>query len=163
MRKLTEEQIAHLRSMEVEGRLTPDQVIADARREGGSPLSSLFEWDRDKAAYAHWLDTARAVIREVHVIVTTTTEVVNVVRYVSDPNRGREQGYISLFAVSSDDDKRGVIVTEIDRSIGAIQRAHAIAVALGDGGARKILDLLTEWRAAVLVEEAPALLAAAAD
>jgi hypothetical protein len=162
MRKLSPAQRDHLRRMEISGKLTPNQVVEDAQ-DPESPLHSLFQWDVDRAAHEHWLDTARAVIREVVVTVTTTRTVVDVVRYVGDPNRGREQGYVALFAIASDEDRRQVMLTEIERAIGIVRRANGIAVALGDTGAEHIIADLLQWRGDVRGDEAPSLLAAAAD
>jgi hypothetical protein len=49
------------------GELHPQAVVADAR-DAKSPLHRYFEWDDRKAAEAHRVDQARALIRSVRVI-----------------------------------------------------------------------------------------------
>jgi len=49
------------------GELHPQAVVADAR-DAKSPLHRYFEWDDKKAAEAHRVDQARALIRSVRVI-----------------------------------------------------------------------------------------------
>lgn len=161
MRKLSPAQRDHLRRMENSGRLTPTQVVEDARDEE-SPLHPLFEWDEEKAAAQYWIDQAREVIREVLVSVTTTRTTVTVNRYVPDPDRGRQQGYISLYAVSTDEDRRRVVLAECERALSIMRRAHSIAIALGDSGADSIISALLQWEADLQGDQ-PLLLMAAAD
>ena len=52
------------------GRLTPDQVLADARKKR-SPLHPCFEWDDTAAAEAYRLVQARFLMRTVVVIFET--------------------------------------------------------------------------------------------
>lgn len=49
------------------GELHPQAVVADAR-DAKSPLHRYFEWDDRKAAEAHRMDQARALIRSIRVI-----------------------------------------------------------------------------------------------
>lgn len=49
------------------GELHPQAVVADAR-DAKSPLHRYFEWDDKKAAEAHRMDQARALIRSIRVI-----------------------------------------------------------------------------------------------
>jgi hypothetical protein len=113
------------------GRIRPDDVVADAR-DPGSPLHDRFQWDVDKAAHAHWLDTARELIRAVRVTITTDTTVVSSVAYVRDPSLDAdEQGYVSVTTLRSDEDlAREAIVYEFARAQGALTRAREIAAAL---------------------------------
>jgi hypothetical protein len=113
------------------GRIRPDDVIADAR-DPESPLHDRFEWDTGKAAQAHWLDTARELIRAVRVSITTDTTVVSSVAYVRDPSLGSdEQGYVSVTALRSDRElAREAIVYEFARAAGALRRAKEVAAAL---------------------------------
>lgn len=52
---------------ESEGRLHPRDVVADARSET-SPLHPLFEWNDRRAAVAHRLEQARALITHLVVV-----------------------------------------------------------------------------------------------
>lgn len=48
------------------GQMIPQKVVDEAKRKQ-SPLHKFFEWDVQTAAEAHWLDTARSLIRIVRV------------------------------------------------------------------------------------------------
>lgn len=114
-----------------DGRIRPDDVVADAR-DPTSPLHDRFEWDVQKAAHTHWLDTARELIRAVRVSITTDTTVVSSVAYVRDPSvSSDEQGYVSVASLRSNEDlSREAIVYEFSRAQGALTRAREIAAAL---------------------------------
>lgn len=131
--KLTKEQTDRVNELAEEfgGRITPDQVVDDAR-DPDSPLHGLFTWDTDAAAAAHWRDTARAIISSVRVVINTTTTRVASVAYVRDPNAAaKEQGYVSVAQLRTDaDSAREAVVNEISRAASAVARAREIARAL---------------------------------
>lgn len=114
-----------------DGRLTPDAVVADARRKD-SPLHDLFEWDVRKAAHAHWLDRAREIIASVVVKITTDTKVVKSVAYVRDPDCGPgEQGYVSVEKLRTNEDRaREALANEFSRVADLLRRARELAAAL---------------------------------
>lgn len=115
------------------GRITPDDVIADAKKKA-SPLHKLFQWDVNKAARQHWLETARSIIRQVRVEVTTESKTVNVVAYVRDPQRHEtgKQGYVALQqAAISPQDSASVMAYELGRAEDSLRRVLGIADALG--------------------------------
>lgn len=129
------------------GRLTPDDVVADAKRKD-SPLHAMFEWDVKKAAAQHWVDTARAIIGSVEVRVTMDHITVRVPFYVRDPSaKSDEQGYIAVSALSRDHDSaRVAIINEFQRAADQLRRARHLAMALGlaneiDGIVASIVDL----------------------
>lgn len=55
-----------------DGKLRPEDVVADARHED-SPTHALFEWNDRRAAEAYRLDQARYVIRSVVVVMEERT------------------------------------------------------------------------------------------
>lgn len=114
------------------GRLTPDDVIEDAK-DPKSPLHGYFEWNDAKAAHAHRLEQARALIRSVKVIIETETTFIRAVGYVVDPTRrGDEQGYVRLESIVSEAAlARKTLMTEAERVLGVLRRAEAIAAVLG--------------------------------
>jgi hypothetical protein len=114
------------------GRLTPDAVVADAK-DPASPLHEHFEWDIDKAAAAHWIEQARALITSVRVSMKTETRSVSVPYYVRDPSAdNQQQGYISVTRLRTDADlARDAIVSEFSRVADLLRRARELAVALG--------------------------------
>jgi len=113
------------------GILTPEAVLEDARNPA-SPLHTLFEWDEQKAAYSHWLETARRIIRSVRVVVKTETATVQSVAYVRAPDLpGSQQGYRSVLALRSDKaQSREAIVQEFQRAGAVLRRARELAEAL---------------------------------
>ena len=112
------------------GRVTPEMIVADAKRKS-SPLHGLFEWDTSKAAAAHWIETARWVIRQVRIEVTTETRTISTVAYVRDPSSGRgEQGYRATLDVPAED-RHAVLAYELERVEGILTRALDIAEAYG--------------------------------
>lgn len=162
MPNLTPEQRQRLIGLETDGRLTATDVVEDARGVK-SPLHPLFEWDDEKAAHEHRLDQARALIREVMVTIRTTTTSIEVVRYVPDPDRGRDQGYINLTDIQDDDLRRRATIAEANRALGVMRRAADIAEALGlDGPAHACVEQWIAWRDSV-EDAGGGLRAAAAD
>src|SRR5262245_52237385 len=128
---MNDQQVAHLRSLEIDGRITPEAVVNDASNPD-SPLHELFEWDTAKAAHKHWMDRARTLIRSVEVVMRNERITVSTVAYVHDPSLPpKQQGYIAIERLRTDEDlAREAIVTEFKRVAGALQRARNIATAL---------------------------------
>lgn len=124
------------------GRLTPDDVVADAKRKD-SPLHRYFEWDVRKAAARHWIDQARELIVSVHYVYRTETTQVRAVAYVRDPRCGpNEQGYVAVETVRSDADlARDVLIEEFGRVASMLRRARELATALNE---REAVDKLLE-------------------
>lgn len=129
---LTQEQIAHVRSLEdARGGITPDVVVADAKRKD-SPLHGLFEWDKGKAAAAHWIQQAREVIGAVRVVVVNQTSTFRAPVYMRDPDAAGGQGYRSVVALRSEQDRaREALVATLRTAAGHLERAHALAEPLG--------------------------------
>lgn len=129
---LTREQIERVRSLEdARGGITPDVIVQDAK-DKKSPLHGLFEWNREKAAGAHWVDTARAIIGAVRVVVTNQTTVVRAPVYVRDPSAGSDQGYRSTTALRLDPEQaRESLVLILRVAAGHVARALEVAEPLG--------------------------------
>lgn len=130
--KITEEVKQHLAALEVSGRLTPEAVVEDAKRED-SPLHGFFKWDLEAAAELHWLDRARQLIRAVKVVIVRNDYTFKAPFYVPDPSRaGKEQGYTSLVTLRGDPiAARESLVIECERAAAVLKRAQKIAMALG--------------------------------
>ena len=114
------------------GTLTPEIVVEDARRED-SPLHDQFEWDVEKAAQEHWLDTARALIRSVKVVITNDTKVLTAPFFVRDPSLPpQKQGYVAATSLRSESDlAMEAVLEELARASSAFRRAEAVAAAVG--------------------------------
>lgn len=150
-----EEIKARLRELEAAngGRLTPDAVVKDARAPD-SPLHDYFEWNKTKAAYAHWIEQARALITSVMVVTRTEKSTVSTVFYVRDPTAGPlEQGYVSVETVRSDVDMaREVLVDEFSRAGAALTRARNLAKVLAlEDEVEQLISGVDRLRATVMV------------
>lgn len=130
--KLTTEQEERVRSLaDEEGRLTPDQVVDDAR-DKKSPLHGLFEWDRGKAAMAHWIHQAREIIGAVRVVETNTTITVRAPFYVRDPDAAGGQGYRSVVSLRTEPERaRQSLIYTLEVASGHLRRAFELAETLG--------------------------------
>lgn len=120
------EELRRLQS--VNGELTPDLVLREAKKKG-SVLHDHFEWNDNKAAGMYRLEQARELIRSVRVLVETTERPITVPEYVRDPRKaGTEQGYRNVANLRTEDDaKREVIVGEFVRAAAALRRARDLA------------------------------------
>jgi hypothetical protein len=133
---LTKEKADRIRSLsDAEGHIEPSEVVADAR-DPSSPLHDEFNWNKEEAAEAHWLDTARGLIRFVRLEVQIEQTSVVAPFYVVDPIRPpRSKRYVELTtAARSADIANRVLIDECDRIVAAIRRAQSVAVVLGLSG-----------------------------
>lgn len=134
------------------GRLTPELVIEDAKSED-SPLHQHFEWDQGKAAYSHWLEQARTLIRSVRVEIRTEVSSVTTVAYIRDPQAGDgEQGYVAVASLRDDKDRaRDALVGEFSRVGDMLRRARQLAVALdAQGDVDDLLERVTGLRRRIM-------------
>lgn len=117
------------------GRLTPQAVVEDAKREG-SPLHELFEWDQRRGHEIYLLHRAREIVRTVKIVVKRDDVVFRSPLFVRDPScEPRQSGYVSVKALRSDVDlARERVVAEFAAAASALRRAKAIAAALDVGG-----------------------------
>lgn len=114
-----------------EGRLTPEAVVA-AARDPESALHEHFTWDDAEAAQKRRLDEARALIRSVKVVIRTEPFVLKAPQFVHDPAAGKDQGYISIGRLATDEDRaREAVMAEFSRASDALSRARSVAEALG--------------------------------
>ena len=116
------------------GRLTPQTVVEDAKRED-SPLHELFEWDARRGHEIYLMHRAREVIRSVKITVKTSETVHLAPLFTRDPTcQPRQAGYVSVRALRSDVDlARERVVSEFAAAAAALKRAKAIAAALDVG------------------------------
>lgn len=113
------------------GVLTPDAVVASAKR-ATSPLHGYFTWDNDAAAEQWRREQARALIRSVQVITTTSTRTFSVPKYVRDPRQSTEQGYAALVELRDETSAAcDALAYECTRAAGVLTRARDIAEVLG--------------------------------
>lgn len=139
--KLTKTQIAHIKTLEQERKITPERVVTDAKRQN-SPLHGLFNWNVRDAARQHWLHTARQIIGAVQYEIVRGETVELRPQYVNVPGtEGR--GYQRVEAVREDRDQaRRSLVYTLEVAAGHLQRALDLAGPLGL--TREIDHLLSE-------------------
>lgn len=114
------------------GQLTPDAVVADAKKKT-SPLHRYFDWD-DKVAAMKWRrEQARQLIRSVRVEVEQQEIKVRAIGYVQDPDKdSSEQGYVPTVTLKSDRDRAiQALEQELMRAEAAMNRAYEVASSLG--------------------------------
>lgn len=112
------------------GRVTPDAVI-EAARDKSSVLHDEFEWDQAKAAYAHWVETARRLIREVRFIVVLEDVRIAAPYYTADPGTD-EAAYIPTARLAKKHAAaRAALADELARIRGAVNRARTLASVFG--------------------------------
>lgn len=113
------------------GRLTPDDVVEDARSPS-SPLHDQFDWNDAEAAAKWRISQARELIRSVKVVINVETKEISTVRYVRDPTAGQEQGYVEVAKIRTDADlAREALAAEVRAANALVQRAKSLADALG--------------------------------
>ena len=119
------------------GEITPRIVVEDAQNPD-SPLHGEFDWDLEKAAWAHWEDCARLLIRKVNFKIVRRKNSIptEVIAYVRDPDKpAREQGYVSTIVVQNDKDKaRRVVAQECERAMRGLERVYKVAEAVSISG-----------------------------
>lgn len=132
-RKQYEKMKAKLREIELRngGVLTPEAIVQEAAKKN-SVLHAMFEWDDAKAAHQHRLDQARELIARVRYSFVYEERTYSAPAYVRDPNKeSREQGYVSVARIRTDDDlRREALCDEFARCAAHLARAYELAKAL---------------------------------
>lgn len=114
------------------GTLTPELVVEDAKQVT-SPLHELFDWDKERAATAHWHDVARQLIRNVRVVIVNEGRVLKAPYFVRDPALdSTQQGYTTVEKLRTAPDlARDAVADECSRAAAAFRRAQEVAAAVG--------------------------------
>lgn len=120
---------ARLREMEKDGRLTPAEVLEEARNPD-SPLHDQFNWNDTEAAEKYRLGQASRLIVRLRVNVTVHSVPVRAPVYVRDPEVAGSFRNIETIR-SHEDASRAVIVDEMKRVTNAVRRAKTVAAVLG--------------------------------
>jgi NTP pyrophosphatase (non-canonical NTP hydrolase) len=125
------------------GHIDPNLVV-EAAKDPTSPIHDEFVWDTDAAAAAHWVETARQLIRFVKLEVTIQRQTVIAPFYVSDPLRApKSRRYLELSRAARDIAiAQQVMQAELERIAAAIRRAQQIAAVLGM--TEELADLLND-------------------
>jgi len=127
-------------ALERRGRLTPEEVVDEAR-DPDSPLHRYFEWDDSAAAEAWRLNQARSMIRWVHATVEYGETKLVVPNYVRDMRKKpSEQGYVSIAQCKREPaTAKALLRYEFGRAAAHVNRAIDIASVIGlDGEAKAV-------------------------
>lgn len=100
------------------GGLKPQDVV-DAARDPASPMHGEFTWDDTKAAHAHRLEEARALIREITItaVIGPRKAPVEIRLFHSTRNREGERSYGLVNILSKDEFTRSQIEAQALRSL----------------------------------------------
>ena len=135
--KLTQIQLAHIKSLEdKQGRLSARRLLTDARKPK-SPLHRLSVWrgwDERRLAEVELLHCARLVIGAVTYQQTHQERVIKAVGYVVDTSiaAGTGGGYRSVQAMIEDPTSaRESLIYTLEIAAGHLRRAYDLAPALG--------------------------------
>jgi hypothetical protein len=114
------------------GHIDPRRVVDEAKNPA-NPLFDEFDWDVEAAAEAHWLETARSLIRFVKLEVTIQRQTVVAPYYIVDPLRPpRSRRYLELSRAAHDITiAQQVMTSELERIASQIRRAQEICRVLG--------------------------------
>lgn len=143
--RITQRHIDYLQTLEKKGKLTAEQVLADAKLPE-SVLHDLYDWDPARAAEQFWLDRTRAIIRVVKIIVISEQHTFRLPKYVHDATvSGKTQGYVSIEAVRLDPAlAQRTLIAELSRVTSALRRARVVAVALNlEGDVDDLLETVS--------------------
>lgn len=106
------------------GRLTQDDVVAEARAES-SPLHPAFEWNDETAAHKYRLEQAGYMIRSIVVTVDKSeTEQVPIRAFVN-VEREKDRSYTSLAHAMSDAELRAQVVAKAWAELEAWRKRYA--------------------------------------
>jgi hypothetical protein len=127
--------LGRLRELEVRGRLSPQDVLEDAR-DPSSPLHAAFPadaWDDAVAAERYRLDIARRIIRRFRFEVQINEVVLACPRYVRDLQKDNDDsGYVAMDRLRNEaDNARAFMAYELSAVLGRLHRAADCAQVLG--------------------------------
>jgi len=144
LRSITAADAAYVTTLEKGGRITAASLLTDAK-DPASPLHTLFDWDQERAAEAHWLDRAREILASCRVLVHTTHYVAHVPLYVKDTGVGpTTPGYIRTDLLKENDEAaKKAVLAEVQRSQAMLERTRDVILAVGLEG--EYLETVQEW------------------
>lgn len=121
------------------GRLDAPAVV-EAAKDENSPLHACFDWNVNSAAYKHWVQTARALIRSVKIVYRVDRTIVKAPVYIRDPDS--ESGYRTVASIRSDKDHaRDALIEEFKRVRSILDRAQRLAKVLSmDSGIETLIS-----------------------
>jgi hypothetical protein len=121
----------------VDGVVTASGVLK-AAKDPANILHGEYNWDKDAAAEAHWLQRTRELIRICaptveYIKVENTAPIVRDVVYVHDPRVGpRVQAYVSTTDLAREGEAAlGAVLLELRAVSSAVSRLARVAHALG--------------------------------
>src|SRR3990167_9497586 len=118
MRRLPADELRRVKDLEIAGRMTQDDVVAEARNPD-SPLHARFNWNDADAAHERRLQIAGEIIRTVTIHVKTERYVIEAPAYVHYSPFGNARGYMQTETASQDTNAvHAVLLDELSRVLG---------------------------------------------
>lgn len=109
-------------------------VVVDAARDPLSPLHAEFEWDDSEAADLYRLAQAGALVRRMRLTIVRSDAATKDVKLMTTRAYQSRQsqrlgaaggGYEGIEAIMSDENKRGELLAQVVRELGAYRRRYA--------------------------------------
>jgi hypothetical protein len=113
---------------ENKGVLKPEMVWKAAQRRG-HVLHPYFEWNVEKAAQAHWIETARTLIRAVHIV--DDERETNVPAFLSVTDKGGAS-YYTVSEVQTSASLALAVMKQGERDLAAWEQRYKILVDICD-------------------------------
>jgi hypothetical protein len=119
------------------GRLQP-RVIVEQARNRSHPLHQHFNWDKDAAALAHWLDCARSITRAIIIVEEDAAEDAAPKRAWLSVDTRDGVAYHSISQILREDDLRYAAMARAERELRAFEIRYA--------GIKEILEFISAAR-----------------
>ena len=123
------------------GILKPKSVVEFAKNNKTTELHKCFNWNKDEAAYEHWLWQARQLIRVAIVVLPGVDVPVKAFVSLSTNREETGGGYTYIEDVMNDEEKRAQMIDDALRELEIFQRKYS-----------HLAELSSVWNAVKAVE-----------
>lgn len=107
------------------GVLRPEDMVEFAK-DPETTLHHDFNWDIEEAAYQHWLETARRIIRAVVTIVGEGDTAISYRAYVSlSSDRGKD-GYRAIAEVFTDEERTEIMLQDALQELSSFKKKYYV-------------------------------------
>lgn len=103
------------------GELQPQRVWQTAKADKSNPLHSLYDWDVQRAAEAHWTEQSRGIIQCIRIVNEDTQEPERAFFSVADKGG---TSYRTLDTVRSSTDLQIAVLKQAERDLDAWERRY---------------------------------------
>lgn len=114
-----------------DGQVTPESLLAESRDEG-APLHPCFEWDDAKAAESYRIVQARALIRNITVIVDTPQKQGETVRAFVNISREQKGAFVSIQSAIANNEQWERVMELAIMELQAFQKKYSVYAQMTD-------------------------------